>query len=80
VVYVHDPQWFSGQKKTKMGKNSGPMGGNRPNGHSVENVFSAQSREFFSPIIYYYQKKVLLPSGNQNSCLNYLPSMGPVTK
>jgi hypothetical protein len=38
-------------------------------GHSVENFFvSAQIREFFSAIIVYYQKEVILPNGNQNSC------------
>jgi hypothetical protein len=39
------------------------------NGHSAENIFvSAQRPNFFSAIIYYYQKEVLLPNGNQNSC------------
>jgi hypothetical protein len=41
------------------------------NGHSVDFFFvSAQSRDFFSAIIHYYQKEVLLPNGNQNSCSN----------
>jgi hypothetical protein len=41
------------------------------NGHSVEDFFvSAQIQEFFSAIIVYYPKEVLLPNGNQNSYSN----------
>jgi hypothetical protein len=40
-------------------------------GHSVKNFFvSAQIWDFFSAIIVYYPKEVLLPNGNQNSCSN----------
>jgi hypothetical protein len=76
---------FSGTQWFMFMIHSGPVCGNSPkwastvvrwaetaqNGHSVENFFvSAQIREFFSAMIVYYPKEVLLPNGNQNSCSN----------
>jgi hypothetical protein len=40
------------------------------NRHPVDIFFNAQIQDFFSAIIVYYPKEVLLPNGNRNSCSN----------
>jgi hypothetical protein len=53
------------------------MGGNSPK-WALGRIFffSAQIREFFSAIIDYYQKEVILPNVDQNSCSNEKPEVG----
>jgi hypothetical protein len=57
--------------KSRQAQSSGPIVGYSPKWTLGRKLFfSAHNRDFFSAIIYYYQKEVLLPNGNQNICSN----------